>query len=96
MSSNKCYTKSGEVDFLMDKNSKYIIFAFAGWLIFSVSLPAFQLISGVLDGMGLWDLDFFNITFTVLRVLIQVVGIGTVFVFAIPVVITAWKELKKK
>lgn len=80
----------------MDKNLKYIIFAFAGWLIFIVSLPSYQLISSALDEMGLGHNDFFNVVFTVLRVFMQVVGIVTVFVFTLPIVSSAWKELSKK
>jgi len=75
---------------------KYIIFAFAGWLIFSVSLPTFELVSGVLGDMGLWDFYLVYALFRLLKFLMQLVGLGTVFVFALPVVLTAWKELWKK
>ncbi|GGM41315.1 hypothetical protein GCM10011351_29370 [Paraliobacillus quinghaiensis] len=78
----------------MDKNMKYIIFAFAGWLIFSVSMPAFEIVSDVLDDIGLWDFYFVYTFFRLLKFLIQIVALGTVFVFALPIILSAWRGLR--
>ena len=79
----------------MDKYTKYIIFAFAGWLLFSVSSPTYQIIYTTFNELGIIDNGFIELTLTFLRIITQLIGLITVFVFTTPILFSAWKQIQK-
>ena len=85
----------------IDKHMKFIIAALAGWLLFSISSSSSEFIASLSNypnlGLILFPIiNFFRGVVSKVIVFIQIIGLATVFTFAIPIVISSWKELIKK